>query len=188
MGKLKANYKKGHKPTAICELLSTIAWKIPWMEKPGRLQSMGSQSRTRLSDFTSLQSEAGLPGMISVHRTKGAGRPPKLHLPRNLQIRAHAPLHLRNQLTTTSRSRRASKGTCFLFSLPPSGYSRSPDKALPKFLLWHLTNFCRLKSPRARVNPPSRSISAFLHPCVEPNFLCRSDTSSHRKSKQRRRP
>ena len=23
---------------------STIAWKIPWTEKPGRLQSMGSQS------------------------------------------------------------------------------------------------------------------------------------------------
>ena len=22
---------------------STLAWKIPWMEKPGRLQSMGSQ-------------------------------------------------------------------------------------------------------------------------------------------------
>ena len=22
---------------------STFAWKIPWMEKPGRLQSMGSQ-------------------------------------------------------------------------------------------------------------------------------------------------
>ena len=33
---------------------STLAWKIPWTEKPGRLQSMGSQSRTRLSDFTSL--------------------------------------------------------------------------------------------------------------------------------------
>ena len=31
---------------------STLAWKIPWTEKPGRLQSMGSQSRTRLSDFT----------------------------------------------------------------------------------------------------------------------------------------
>ena len=31
---------------------STLAWKIPWMEEPGRLQSMGSQSRTRLSDFT----------------------------------------------------------------------------------------------------------------------------------------
>ena len=35
---------------------STLAWKIPWTEKPCRLQSMGSQSRTRLSDFTSLHS------------------------------------------------------------------------------------------------------------------------------------
>ena len=30
----------------------TLARKIPWMEKPGRLQSMGSQSQTGLSDFT----------------------------------------------------------------------------------------------------------------------------------------
>ena len=25
---------------------STLAWKIPWMEEPGKLQSMGSQSQT----------------------------------------------------------------------------------------------------------------------------------------------
>ena len=32
---------------------STLAWKIPWMEEPGRLQSMGSRRvGTRLSDFT----------------------------------------------------------------------------------------------------------------------------------------
>ena len=32
---------------------STLAWKIPWMEEPGGLQSMGfAKSRTRLSDFT----------------------------------------------------------------------------------------------------------------------------------------
>ena len=31
---------------------STLAWKIPWTEEPGRLQSMGSQSQTQLSDFT----------------------------------------------------------------------------------------------------------------------------------------
>ena len=31
---------------------STLAWKVPWTEEPGRLQSMGSQSQTRLSDFT----------------------------------------------------------------------------------------------------------------------------------------
>ena len=30
---------------------STLAWKIPWTEEPGRLQSMGSLSRARLSDF-----------------------------------------------------------------------------------------------------------------------------------------
>ena len=30
----------------------TLAWKIPWTEEPGGLPSMGSQSRTRLSDFT----------------------------------------------------------------------------------------------------------------------------------------
>ena len=31
---------------------STLAWKIPWTKEPGRLQSMGSQSQTRLSNFT----------------------------------------------------------------------------------------------------------------------------------------
>ena len=30
---------------------SNLAWKIPWMEEPGGLQSMGSQSWTRLNDF-----------------------------------------------------------------------------------------------------------------------------------------
>ena len=41
---------------------STIAWKIPWTEEPGRLQSMGSQkSQTRLSDFT-FTTNLGFPG------------------------------------------------------------------------------------------------------------------------------
>ena len=30
---------------------STLAWKIPWTEEPGRLQSKGLQSWTRLSNF-----------------------------------------------------------------------------------------------------------------------------------------
>ena len=44
---------------------STLAWRIPWREEPGRLQSMGSQSRTRLSDFTHslTQEEAGGAGI-----------------------------------------------------------------------------------------------------------------------------
>ena len=32
---------------------NTLAWKIPWMEEPGRLQSIGSQSHIQLSNFTS---------------------------------------------------------------------------------------------------------------------------------------
>ena len=32
-----------------------LAWKIPWIEEPGGLQSMGLQSRTRLSNFTLLR-------------------------------------------------------------------------------------------------------------------------------------
>ena len=31
---------------------STLAWKTPWTEEPGRLQSMGSQNVTQLSNFT----------------------------------------------------------------------------------------------------------------------------------------
>ena len=31
---------------------STLAWKIPWTEEPGRLQFMGLRSPTGLSDFT----------------------------------------------------------------------------------------------------------------------------------------
>ena len=33
-------------------LSSILAWRIHWMEEPGGLQSMGSQSQTRLSDLT----------------------------------------------------------------------------------------------------------------------------------------
>ena len=32
---------------------STLAWKIPWTEEPGRLQSHGvAKSQTQLNDFT----------------------------------------------------------------------------------------------------------------------------------------
>ena len=31
---------------------STLAWRIPWSEEPGRLQSMGSQRVRQLNNFT----------------------------------------------------------------------------------------------------------------------------------------
>ena len=39
---------------------SILAWRIPWAEEPGRLQSMGLQSRTQLSNFTSLRFTSAL--------------------------------------------------------------------------------------------------------------------------------
>ena len=36
---------------AMATYSSTLAWKIPWMEEPCGLQSMGSLRRTRLSAF-----------------------------------------------------------------------------------------------------------------------------------------
>ena len=31
---------------------SILAWRIPWTEEPGGLQSIGSQSRIRLNTYT----------------------------------------------------------------------------------------------------------------------------------------
>ena len=60
---------------------STLAWKIAWMEEPGRLQSMGSQSRTRLSDFTftfhfpALEKEMATHSSVLAWRIPGTGEP-----------------------------------------------------------------------------------------------------------------
>ena len=58
---------------------STLAWKIPWMEEPGKLQSMGSLSRTRLSDFTftfhfhTLEKEMATHSSVLAWRIPGTG-------------------------------------------------------------------------------------------------------------------
>ena len=61
---------------------STLAWKIPWMEEPGRLQSMGSQRvGTRLSDFTftfhfhALEEEMATHSSVLAWRIPGTGEP-----------------------------------------------------------------------------------------------------------------
>ena len=57
---------------------STLAWQIPWMEEPGRLQSMGSQE-TRLSDFTftfhfhALEKEMATHSSVLAWRITGTG-------------------------------------------------------------------------------------------------------------------
>ena len=64
---------------------STLAWKIPWTEEPGRLQSMGvAKSRTRLTDFTftfhfpALQKEMATHPSVLTWRIPGTGEPGEL--------------------------------------------------------------------------------------------------------------
>ena len=63
---------------------STLAWKIPWTKESGRLQSMGSLSRTWLSDFTftfhfhALEKEIATHSSVLVWRIPGTGEPGRL--------------------------------------------------------------------------------------------------------------
>ena len=60
---------------------STLAWKIPWMEEPSRLQSMGLLSRTRLSKLTFtfhfhvLEKEMATHSSVLAWRIPGMGEP-----------------------------------------------------------------------------------------------------------------
>ena len=60
---------------------STLAWKIPWTEEPGGLQSMGSLSWTQLSDFTftfhfhALEKEMATHSSVLAWRIPGTGEP-----------------------------------------------------------------------------------------------------------------
>ena len=60
---------------------STLAWKIPRAEEPGRLQSMRSLSRTRLSDFTvtfhfhAVEKDMATYSSVLAWRIPGTGEP-----------------------------------------------------------------------------------------------------------------
>ena len=41
-GETKTSLDRKHSKKAMAPHSSTLAWKIPWMEEPGGLQSMGS--------------------------------------------------------------------------------------------------------------------------------------------------
>ena len=62
---------------------STLAWKIPWMEEPGRLHAVHgvARSRTRLSEFTftfhvhALEKEMATHSSVLAWRIPGTGKP-----------------------------------------------------------------------------------------------------------------
>ena len=60
---------------------STLAWKIPWMEEPGRLQSMASLGVGHDSNFTftfhfyGLEKEMATHSSVLAWRIPGTGEP-----------------------------------------------------------------------------------------------------------------
>ena len=60
---------------------STLAWKIPWTEEPGGLQSMVAEGQARLSDFTftfhfpALEKEMATHFSVLAWRIPGTGEP-----------------------------------------------------------------------------------------------------------------
>ena len=60
---------------------STLAWTVPWTEEPGRLQSVGSLSQTRLSEstftfhFHALEKEMATHSSVLAWRIPGMGEP-----------------------------------------------------------------------------------------------------------------
>ena len=92
---------------------STLAWKIPWMEEPGRLQSIGvAEGRTRLSDFTytfhfhAVEKEMATHSSVLAWRIPGTGEP--VGLP---SMRLHRVRHDWSDFTYTYIP--------FLSNLPP---------------------------------------------------------------------
>ena len=64
---------------------STLAWKIPWIQEPGGLQSMGvSKSRTRLSYFTFTFHSHALEKAMASHSSVLAWRIPGMGEPGGL--------------------------------------------------------------------------------------------------------
>ena len=74
---------------------STLAWKIPWTEEPGGLQSMGSQRVGHLlSDFTFTVHFHALEKEMATHSSVLAWRIPGMAEPGGLpSVRSHRVGH-----------------------------------------------------------------------------------------------
>ena len=72
---------------------STLAWKIPWTEEPGGLQSLGSRSWTQLSNFTftfhshALEKEMATHSSVLAWRIPGTGEPGRLQPVGSLRVK-----------------------------------------------------------------------------------------------------
>ena len=98
---------------------STFAWKIPWMEEPGGLQSMGSLSWTQLSDFTFTFHFHALEKEMAIHSSALAWRIPGTGEPGGLpSMGSHRVRHNWSDLAAAGLLKEPSKEVLFLPSCP----------------------------------------------------------------------
>ena len=64
-----------HYHKAMAPHSSTIAWKIPWTEEPGGLQSMGSSDFPFTFYFLALEKEMATHSSVLAWRIPGTGEP-----------------------------------------------------------------------------------------------------------------
>ena len=100
---------------------STLAWKIPWIEESGRLQSMRSRSRTRLSDFTftfhfhALEKEMATHSSVLAWRVPGTGDPGGL-----LSMGSHRVGHDWSDLAAAAATEKSEETLIFFIMTFPS--------------------------------------------------------------------
>ena len=63
---------------AMAPYSSTLAWKIPWTQEPGRLQSMGLSNVTFTFHFHALEKEMATHSSVLAWRIPGTGEPGEL--------------------------------------------------------------------------------------------------------------
>ena len=86
----------------------TLAWKIPWMEEPGRLQSMGSLSWARLSNFTFTFHFHALKKEMATHSSVLAWRIPRTGEPGGLpSIGLRSQTRLKRLSSSSSKSNKS---------------------------------------------------------------------------------
>ena len=85
---------------------STLAWRIPWTEEPGGLQSMDLlKSRTRLSDFTFTFHFHALEKEMATHSSILAWEMPRTEEPDRPQSMGRIKVGLNPATTNTSISK-----------------------------------------------------------------------------------
>ena len=86
---------------------STLAWKIPWMEEPGRLQSMGSlrvgHDFTFTFHFHALEKEMATHSSVLAWRIPGMGEPGGLSQTRLKRLSSSSSLLAINNTVVSQR-------------------------------------------------------------------------------------